>query len=448
MKRRDFLSAVGAAGASCLLRGVLPRSACAAEPAAPDAAKRLPNVVLIIADDQGWGDYGFMGHPVIKTPHLDRLAAQSLVFVRSYVPASLCRPSLATIITGRFPHQHKMVGNDPRRSARRLDAREEMVRCFEKSPTLPKLLAQKGYVSFQSGKWWEGHHTRGGFTGGMTHGDPKRGGRHGDAGLKIGRAGMKPLFDFIDQAGRDTKPFFVWYAPFLPHSPHNPPKRLLDRYTAPGRTIHIARYYAMCQWLDETCGQLLDFLDKKGLADNTLVAYVCDNGWIQRPDSGGADFRRSKRSPYDGGVRTPILLRWPGRIKPRMDKQTLAHSIDLAPTILTACGLKPTADMPGVNLLDADAMAGRKAVFGEIFTHDVVELADPASSLEFRWCIEGRWKLILPHKPRAPKARAELYDLLADPHEKNNLAAKHPDKAAHLHKLIEQWWPLDKAEER
>ena len=179
--------------------------------------------------------------------------------------------------------------------------------------------------------------------------------------------------------------------------------------------------------------------------DNTLVAYICDNGRIQRPDARGADFRRSKRSPYDGGVRTPIMLRWPGRIEPRTDKQTLAQSIDLAPTILTACGLAPTAEMPGVNLLDAGAPAKRKAVFGEIFAHNVVDLADPASGLQFRWCIEGRWKLIVPHKPKAPKARVELYDLIADPHEKSNLAADHADKVAHLRKLIDAWWPAQKA---
>jgi hypothetical protein len=108
------------------------------------------------------------------------------------------------------------------------------------------LLAAKGYQSLQTGKWWEGSFREGGFTEGMTHGDPKRGGRHGDEGLKIGRQGMQPIFNFIDQCGE--KPFFVWYAPFLPHSPHNPPERLLERYATPGKSIHVARYQAMCEW--------------------------------------------------------------------------------------------------------------------------------------------------------------------------------------------------------
>ena len=148
----------------------------------------------------------------------------------------------------------------------------------------------------------------------MTRGYPERGGRHGDDGLKIGREGMQPVNDFIDTAIEAKKPFFIWYAPFLPHTPHNPPQRLLDKYTTDGRPKPIATYYAMCEWFDETCGQLLDRLDEKGVADNTLVIYVTDNGWIQNPDSGGYA-PRSKRSPYEGGIRTPIMFRWPGKVQ-------------------------------------------------------------------------------------------------------------------------------------
>jgi uncharacterized sulfatase len=246
--------------------------------AAPTSAAP-PNVVMMISDDQSWTDFGFMGHDTIKTPNLDRLASQSAVFPRGYVPSSLCRPSLATLMTGLYPHQHKISGNDPPAGT----DRAEMLRHIRRLPTLPRLLAKQGYVSHQSGKWWEGSHQLGGFTAGMTHGDPKRGGRHGDEGLTIGRQGLQPIFDFVDSAGE--KPFFLWYAPFMPHTPHTPPKRLLDKYTAPEKSIHIARYQAMCEWFDETCGQLLDYLDKKNLADNTLVVFVTDNGWIQQTDA-------------------------------------------------------------------------------------------------------------------------------------------------------------------
>ncbi|HQF12429.1 MAG TPA: sulfatase-like hydrolase/transferase, partial [Thermogutta sp.] len=169
------------------------------------SAKR-PNVLLIISDDHAWTDYGFMGHPQIKTPSIDKLASESLVFTRGYVPSSLCRPSLATMITGLYPHQHGITGNDPalpdpkvnpmagRANPQFARYYETLMERIEKVPTLPRILGEAGYVSLQTGKWWEGSYRRGGFTEGMTHGDPRRGGRHGDEGLKIGREGLEPIF--------------------------------------------------------------------------------------------------------------------------------------------------------------------------------------------------------------------------------------------------------------
>ena len=135
---------------------------------------------------------------------------------------------------------------------------------IQNANTLPRLLAAKGYLSHQSGKWWHGGFADGGFTHGMTHGDPARGGRHGDAGLEIGRKGLKPIRDFLNVAESKGKPFFLWYAPFLPHRPHNPPERLLKKYRDQTDSIHVAKYWAMCEWFDESCGQLLDLLAEKG----------------------------------------------------------------------------------------------------------------------------------------------------------------------------------------
>jgi uncharacterized sulfatase len=409
--------------------------------AADGAPARPPNVVMIIGDDQAWGDFGFMGHPVIQTPNLDRLASQSLTFTRGYVPSSLCRPSLASMVTGLYAHQHRITSNDPPKNlppAEFLSQRQRQIDNIDRVPTLPRMLGERGCVSFQTGKWWEGNFSRGGFTGGMTHGDPKRGGRHGDEGLKIGRQGMEPIFEFIEKAG--DRPFFLWYAPFLPHAPHTPPERLLAKYADKTDSPFIARYWAMCEWFDETCGQLLDYLDEKSLAENTLVLFVTDNGWIQNPQ-GNNYAPKSKRSPYDGGIRTPIMVRWPARLAPKRDDVTLVSSIDLAPTVLAACGLEPTADMQGVNLADPEALARRKAIFGEIFEHNAVDVDDPASSLEYRWGIEGRWKLIAPIAARMPDARVELYDLESDPHETANLAEANPDRVKRLQSLIGAWWP-------
>ncbi|MFW6108318.1 MAG: sulfatase [bacterium] len=435
--RRSFLrtgaAAAGALGIQGLARG-----------AEADEGGRPPNVVMIISDDQHWGDYGFMGHRAIQTPRIDKLASESLVFTRGYVSAPLCCPSLASLVTGLHPHQHKITSNDPPKIGgkrgwppERLELRREYIAHIDEVPTLPKLLKARSYLSLQTGKWWLGRHRRGGFTHGMTHGDPKRGGRHGDAGLRIGREGMKPIADFLDEA--KDQPFFVWYAPFLPHRPHNPPKRLLAKYRGKTGSIHVARYWAMCEWFDETVGQLLDLLDKRGLHETTMMLYVCDNGWIQRPNSGGFA-PRSKRSRFDGGIRTPIMVRWPGKVKPRRDDQTPVSSIDFAPTILRAAGLQPTDAMQGVNLLDAQALAHREALFGAVYAHDAVDIHKPASSLLWRWCIAGRWKLCVPHPANLPRQSPELYDILADPHEKQNLAARHPQQVARLSALIDQWW--------
>jgi len=405
-------------------------SACAFF-AAGEARAAQPNVLMIISDDQAWTDYGFMGHDVIETPNLDELARESALFRRGYVPSSLCRPSLATLVTGLFPHQHGITGNDPPRGT----DRSKMLKHIQAHPTLPRLLAEEGYLSFQTGKWWEGSHKLGGFTHGMTHGDPRRGGRHGDLGLKISRTGHQPIEDFLDECGE--KPFFIWHAPFLPHTPHNPPQRLLEKYRKDGRSIHVARYYAMCDWFDETCGELLAILDKRGLRENTLVVYVTDNGWIQREKSGGYA-PRSKRSPNEGGIRTPIMLRWPGKIAPK-EYDALVSSVDLAPTILAACGAKPPEEMPGVNLLDLvidGKPIEREAIFGEIFAHDVADIDDPAASLQYRWVIEGDWKLIVPYKKGPP----QLYNLARDPHEEKNLADEHPEIVTRLKKRLNAWW--------
>jgi len=364
------------------------------------------------------------------------------VFTRGYVPSSLCRPSLASIITGLYAHQHGLTCNDPPDglpAAERLRQRREQIAKIDGLATLPRLLASKGYLSLQTGKWWEGDYRRGGFTHGMTHGDPARGGRHGDDGLKIGRQGLQPIFDFLDRAG--GRPFFLWYAPMMPHEPHNPPPELLEKYRAKTDSLQVARYWAMCEWFDRTCGELLDYLDKKDLSRSTLVVFLADNGWIQNPDKGGYA-PKSKQSPYEGGLRTPIIVRWPGHLTPRRDERTPVVSIDLAPTILAACGLKPTPEMQGVSLLDSDALARRKAIFGEVFTHSAVDIHRPAANLRYRWSSDGRWKLILPHAANVPGARPELYDLLADPQETQDRADARPDEVARRRRQIEAWWPV------
>lgn len=174
------------------------------------------------------------------------------------------------------------------------------------------------------------------------------------------------------------------------------------------------------------------------MSRDTIVVYVTDNGWIQ--DSERPRYaEKSKQSPYDGGLRTPIMVRWPARVSP--EKSThLASSLDIAPTLLAAVGLKPTADMPGLNLFDGAAVAARKSVFGECFTHNAVDIERPATSLRWRWVVSGDWKLIVPTPWNEPKAVVELYNLKDDPHETHNRAADHADRVRALREQLDQWW--------
>lgn len=425
---------------------------------ATHAAERPPNIVLIVSDDQGWTDFGFMGHPAIQTPNLDKLAKQSVIFRRGYVPTALCRSSLTTLITGRYAHQSLITGNDPadtpenrqHATASGKDPRELLISNIDRNPTVPRILAQLGYVSFQCGKWWEGSYQRGGFTHGMTRGYPEQGGRHGDDGLTIGRNGMQPVNEFIDSAIEAKKPFFIWYAPLLPHTPHNPPQRLLKKYQQPGLTKSIASYYAMCEWFDETCGQLLDRLDKQGVADNTLVIYVTDNGWIQSPNS-AKYAERSKRSPYEGGIRTPIMFRWPDKMT-SADRPELCSSIDIAPTILAAAGADIPQRLPGLNLLpnlQQGTTIERDAIFGEAFAHDIADIQNPQASLLYRWVIRDDSKLLLTYDGRRGRMiyppssnQPQLFDLKSDPHENVNLASKRPELVKELSGMISDWYPV------
>lgn len=408
-----------------------------------------PNIILILSDDQSWTDYSFLGHEHIETPRLDELAKEGLSITNSYTTAPLCRPALVSIITGLYSFQHKVIGNDPlfksedKQTNRKKWNEERAVRNkpivdgVEALPTLPDLLGDLGYVSLQTGKWWEGHYSVGGFSQGMTHGDYTRGGRHGDAGLKIGREGLDVIYDFIDESAENETPFFVWYAPFLPHAPHSPPDSLRDKYLPLAPSSAVANYWAMCEWFDITCGQLMDYVDEKDIAENTLFVYVTDNGWIQDADNANRYAPRSKQTPYDMGIRTPIIYRWLGEINPEMDTVSLSSSIDIATTILDICGLEPTADMQGVNVLDKDARTQRESVFAEVYQHDFLSVD---SSLKHQVIISSPWKLILTHPGYQANKGPELYNLDDDPFEWQNMADENPEIVARLSNEIDDWW--------
>ena len=415
----------------------LPRRALVALLAAFAAGPALaapPNIILILSDDQGFPDYGFMGSMIARTPNLDRMAARSLLYTRGYV-MPVCSPSLACLLTGQLPHVHGVTGNDLSGQAPASGRGPLARQLLNQRLLLPRALAAADYRSFQTGKLWNVTAKEVGFTAGMTATE----GRHGGDGLAIGRKTMKPIFDFIDDSAAQKKPFFVWYAPMLPHQPHNPPADLLAHYQGKGLSPNAAKYYATVEWFDRTCGELDDFLTRRKLADDTVIVYLADNGWDAEQGN------RAKLSPYELGIRTPMFVRWPGRVEPRRDDRTLASILDIAPTILARAGLTPK--LPGLDLLDRKAMTARAGVFAEAYTHDIAELGRPGRSLVTRVVIDGWSKLLIPGPNRPDKAytsaptAVELYDLKADPFERRNLAAERPAEVARLRRIQDAAWP-------
>lgn len=436
-------------------------------------ATSQPNIVYIISDDQTYTDFGFMGHEQVQTPHLDRLAGQSTFFPNGYVTTSVCRPSLVTLLTGLYPFQHGVHFNHPPPGFRKLtqdpeidkktyDAlRETASSMILNTQTLPRLLSENGYRCFQTGKYWEGHWRNAGFTEGMTTAEPSTALNgnmtlangeiiahgNGDAGLAIGRETLQPIYDFIDDCGED-QPFMIWYAPFLPHVPHDSPQKFYDLYQNKGIPPHKLSYYACISWFDETVGDLIQAIEERGISEETLFVFVVDNGFEPKPDNPNSYTHTSKRSPFDPGLRTPILLHWKGVTTP-VRYEELVSSVDLFPTILDAAGIKPTFSTPGLSLW-ASALGNpnidpRRAVFGGIYPGDASTLGNPGRDIAYRWVRQDDFKLIVPSS-RDPwgnyLSQISLYDLSQDPHESKNLfqLQEHQETLTRLKKLLDSWW--------
>lgn len=436
----------------------------------PDASVERPNVVLILADDQCWRDFGFLGNDRVRTPHLDRLAAASARYPNGYVPMSVCRPSLATLLTGLYPHQHGIHFNHPPPglSAMRKMTADEYQACrattdplIRRVPTLPRILAAHGYVCLQTGKHWEGSWRTAGFTHGMTEARPAdrlgpvTGTRtqangewvahgNGDAGLVIGRETMQPITEFLDAHG-GRRPFLVWYAPFLPHTPFDAPQRFRDAYRSTDLPEHLRPYYAEITRFDDTVGQLLGSLATRGLLDRTLIVFCSDNGFRPRKDQFDRHSSRSKLSGYDDGLRTPVLIHWPQQVRPADHPQPVS-SVDIVPTILAATGLSEAVPdgLPGRNLMPSARglrPLTERPVFGAIYPNDARVLGDPWQHVRGRWIRDGDWKLVLPGPDPRP-LEAALFDLRTDPRELRN-RIRDPDQRDRIRKLTDQlnaWW--------
>lgn len=469
---------------------------CSAFHTATARSNQPPNIVYIIADDHAWTDFGFMGNERVHTPHLDALASKSARFVNGSVPSSVCRPSLVTLLTGLYPHEHGVhfnhgppgnAGYNRMRSRAQYESiRRREFEQIRMQSTLPGLLHTKqGYRCLQTGKFWEGHWRNGGFTEGMTTFEPPPASQrfggvrtladgsrvahgNGDVGLQIGRQTMSPIFEFIDSCEADATPWMVWYAPYLPHQPHDSPAVFFDMARKrSGVAEHELPYMASIAQFDDTVGRLVRFVEEKNAASRTVFVFVSDNGWVpsrQRARSRPEEFvhtKRSKRAPFDEGLRTPILIRWDGVTKVHTHEEPVS-SIDLMPTLLDAAGISVESlssahsartELSGISLLPAArglaTLDAQRPVFGEIYPGDASSLGHPERDIAYRWVRMNGMKLIVPHVHDGQELpwggylrKTALFNVAADPQESRDLAnlPAHAGDVRRLKELLDNWW--------
>jgi len=429
------------------------------EPRRPDGP---PNVVLIIADDLGWPYLGFLGDENVITPNMDIIGNGGAVFEIGHSTSNHCRPTLQSLITGFYPVQYEQQAlaiADRRMSSGDLpegvdtDAERNTLRrqyetsAIEEFATLPRVLADHGYASHQSGKWWEQSYEHGGFTHGMTEswswedteglGDKWFFTFMGGQGMDIGRETMDPVTEFIEDHA--DQPFFVWYGPALPHTPLNAPDRFYKYYEDRDDLSESAKlYYANIAWFDWGVGELLDSLREQRVLDNTLIIYVNDNGWEQDANVEYADNHvtfanggpRGKGSFFETGFRTPIIFYWQGKITAIRDTETLASAIDIMPTILDYVGVDAPEGLPGYSLrpaVEGDTLPSARDYFvGKLTQHRAGTnfRGEPDSSTEDHmgaalsgyYRRDARWHFVwLPESDETA-----LYDLDNDPGQLND----------------------------
>ena len=417
-----------------------------------------PNIIMLVGDDQGYPYFGFMGADYVETPNMDTLAASGIVFTDGYVSDNHCRPSLQTLLTGMLPidFQKENFGlMDQAIAAQNIS--EDSIQVFKENfdrrasgfshfNTLPKMLAEKGYASFQGGKWWEFDYQNGGFTHGMTKGwteaEQKTAGwflKHmGGDGMDLARVTNQPAYDFLEET--KGKPFFMWFAPSLPHYPFDAPEKYYNIYKDKDMSESAKQYYANCTWFDDAWGQMVAYLKEHDLYENTLIVYVNDNGWEQDPEQefwddpmrshNGGD--KGKGSIYDMSFRSPIIFSWPKMIKEGQRTNALMHSADIPATILDYVGIDVPAHFYGVSyrsLIEGETKSIRDHVQGNVITTRGFSPENVMGRhIEGYWVRKGSWFL----RWHVTDNEIELFDLRNDLRNEKDVSDAHPDVTKEL----------------
>ncbi len=400
-------------------------------------AQAPPNVVVFVADDAGWRDFGAYGNDAIRTPHIDALSGEGLRVERAFLTIAQCSPSRISILTGKYPHA--------------TGAEDLHMPLPEEERLLPSYLAEAGY-----------------FSGIMKK---RHLGPNGDAQFDWISENLSADFPaFLDEA--DERPFFLWVGFSDPHRPydsapavHDPSEVKVPPYLVdePETRADLARYYDEIHRMDGQIGRFVDVLEERGLRERTLVIFLSDNGM---------PFPGAKGTVYDEGIRTPLIFSWPGRVENGTRYDGLVSVVDLAPTILELAGIEAPGEMHGgsiASMLDGRDVPGRTYVYSERNWHNCDEHirsvrtgrykfirnayterphgtpADASRSPTWFALRDGlRAGTLTPAQARlfaAPRPAVELYDLETDPWERVNVAdrAEYEEVARELADVLDAW---------
>ncbi|WP_084708657.1 arylsulfatase [Hymenobacter norwichensis] len=449
-----------------LLVLVLSMGGCLAFAQLNRPAKRPPNIIFIVADDLGYGDVSCYGQQRFQTPNIDRLATEGMKFTQGYAGTAVCSPSRSSFFTG----QH--TGHTPVRGNLAVKP-EGQYPLPDSSVIIPQLLKQAGYVTGCFGKW--------GLGGPGTSGDPVNKGFDEFFGynsqtlahnyypyhlwhnrekvlLPENRGGrsvtyapeliQQRLLAFIEQ--HQAQPFAVFMTTVIPHAelvappaymqktigrygpekPYQGPDTSAATFTKAGAYLSQpyprAAVVATMQVLDDQVGQIMQKLKQLHLDENTLVVFTSDNG--PSPEGGkelayfnsSGGLRGAKRDLYEGGIRVPFIVRWPGQVKAGTVTSQLAAFWDFLPTFTDVAGLKTPAGIDGLSLLPTLTGRGKQPQHPYLYW----EFYEQGGSVAARW---GKWKAVRLNIATAPNGPIELYDLTADPTEKHDVGPQHPE---------------------
>ncbi|MCU0914128.1 MAG: sulfatase-like hydrolase/transferase [Planctomycetes bacterium] len=487
MKRRDFLKAAGAVTALGL--GGMAKAAGLGDGETRKKPRGRPNFVFFLVDDLGRQDLGCYGSTFYETPNLDRLAAQGMRFTSAYAACPVCSPTRASIMTGKYPARIRLTNYIAGARPGKLLSAEYFHYMKLEEVTLAEALKEAGYRTNFVGKWHLGNEPyypeKQGFdvnVGGCDAGAPPtyfypytRGNRS-IPGLEQGQPGEYLTDRLADESRKlieqsKDQPFLLYLSFYAVHIPLQAKKELVEKYTAKAKQLGLedkphfatdeqwpktaagdakwratlrtrilqdhAVYSAMMESLDQAVGRVLNKLDELGLADNTIVFFMSDNGGLATAEGQptcNLPLRAGKGWLYEGGIREPMIIKWPGMVKPGSTCDEPVTSTDFYPTMLEMAGLplKPGQHVDGqsmVPLLKGTGGLQRKAIYWH-YPHYSNQGGGPGGAVRM-----GDFKLIESYEDN----RVELYNLRADLGEQHDLAAEMPEKAAELRRMLQQW---------